>query len=90
VVVYHFWRPARQSLHFGSIGVRIFFVLSGFLITGIAANHDRRGGPRRGEALRLSWDQISWRHGTVTMWAVRFVFDSTAVYMKVAGVGTDA
>jgi peptidoglycan/LPS O-acetylase OafA/YrhL len=35
VLVYHFWRPARQSVHFGGIGVRIFFVLSGFLITGI-------------------------------------------------------
>jgi peptidoglycan/LPS O-acetylase OafA/YrhL len=35
VLLYHFWRPARQSVHFGGIGVRVFFVLSGFLITGI-------------------------------------------------------
>lgn len=41
VLLYHFWRPARQSLHFGGIGVRVFFVLSGFLITGILL-HARR------------------------------------------------
>lgn len=41
VLLYHFWRPARQSVHFGGIGVRIFFVLSGFLITGILL-HSRR------------------------------------------------
>jgi peptidoglycan/LPS O-acetylase OafA/YrhL len=35
VLLYHFWRPARQSVQFGPIGVRVFFVLSGFLITGI-------------------------------------------------------
>ncbi|HEX3236595.1 MAG TPA: acyltransferase [Gemmatimonadales bacterium] len=35
VVCYHFWRPARQYVHLGGIGVRVFFVLSGFLITGI-------------------------------------------------------
>ena len=35
VLLYHFWRPARQYVSFGPIGVRIFFVLSGFLITGI-------------------------------------------------------
>src|SRR4029453_10258316 len=35
VLLYHFWRPARQSVHFGGIGVRVFFVLSGFLITAI-------------------------------------------------------
>lgn len=41
VLFYHFWRPARQSVHFGAIGVRVFFVLSGFLITGILL-HSRR------------------------------------------------
>ena len=55
VVVYHFWRPARESVHFGGIGVRVFFVLSGFLITGILL-HSRtmveRGGPARGGAVR--------------------------------------
>jgi peptidoglycan/LPS O-acetylase OafA/YrhL len=35
VVCYHFWRPAREYVHLGGIGVRVFFVLSGFLITGI-------------------------------------------------------
>ncbi|HEX5963982.1 MAG TPA: acyltransferase [Gemmatimonadales bacterium] len=35
VVCYHFWGPARQYVHLGGIGVRVFFVLSGFLITGI-------------------------------------------------------
>ncbi len=46
VLLYHFWRPARQSVHFGGIGVRIFFVLSGFLITGILL-HSRRLLDRR-------------------------------------------
>lgn len=35
VVLYHFWRPVREYVHLGGIGVRVFFVLSGFLITGI-------------------------------------------------------
>jgi integrase len=28
-------------------------------------------GPRPGEALRLSWDRISWLNGTVTIWATK-------------------
>jgi hypothetical protein len=55
VLLYHFWRPARQSVHFGSIGVRIFFVLSGFLITGILLQSRRRldqGESGAGGALR--------------------------------------
>jgi peptidoglycan/LPS O-acetylase OafA/YrhL len=35
VVCYHFWRHAREYVHLGGIGVLVFFVLSGFLITGI-------------------------------------------------------
>ena len=35
VLLYHFWRPIREYVHLGGVGVRVFFVLSGFLITGI-------------------------------------------------------
>jgi peptidoglycan/LPS O-acetylase OafA/YrhL len=55
VLLYHFWRPARQSLHFGGIGVRLFFVLSGFLITGIllhSRRHLHQGRTAPGAAVR--------------------------------------
>jgi peptidoglycan/LPS O-acetylase OafA/YrhL len=35
VLLYHFWRPVRAYVHLGGMGVRVFFVLSGFLITGL-------------------------------------------------------
>jgi peptidoglycan/LPS O-acetylase OafA/YrhL len=35
VVCFHFYRPVREYVHLGGIGVRVFFALSGFLITGI-------------------------------------------------------
>jgi len=48
VVVYHFYPSVSEPAHLGSIGVRVFFVLSGFLITGILLRTRVDAGDERG------------------------------------------
>ncbi len=54
VLFYHFWRPGRQYAALGPMGVRVFFVLSGFLITGILLrSRELRDAGRAPAALAL-------------------------------------
>ncbi len=80
LVVLHHWTAAGPSLDLGNIGVQLFFVLSGFLITGILLDlrDAREAGERRLGAVLATF----WQSRAARIWPVCFL---TLAVVFVAG-----
>jgi len=70
VIVHHYAGPHSSLLHIGGIGVDLFFVLSGFLISGLLFSELERGG-------RIVLSRFFIRRGLKIYHAFYFFFFAT-------------
>src|SRR5260221_5522184 len=71
LVVLHHWTEAGRSMDLGNIGVQLFFVLSGFLITGILL--DMRASLEPGKRSFRNILSNFWQNRAARIWPVCFL-----------------
>jgi peptidoglycan/LPS O-acetylase OafA/YrhL len=71
LVVLHHWTEAGRSMDLGNIGVQLFFVLSGFLITGILL--DMRASLESGQRSLRGILSTFWQGRAARIWPVCFL-----------------
>ncbi len=71
LVVLHHWTEAGRSMDLGNIGVQLFFVLSGFLITGILL--DMRASFELGKRSFRDILSTFWQSRAARIWPVCFL-----------------